>query len=100
MPKVAVRTHAGVQFVWYACPGCKHLHGVPADRWNWNGSEESPTLSPSVRHYYHHPTTRVETTTCHYHLRNGKIEFCNDCQHDLKGQTVELLEPTDVPDDS
>lgn len=99
MPKVAVRTHAGVKYVWYACPGCKHLHGVPAERWLWNGDVEFPTLSPSVRHYY---TTHEgnERTTCHYHVVNGVIQFCGDCGHDLKGQSVELNEPTNVPEDS
>lgn len=100
MNKVAVRTHQGVQHVWYHCPGCKHAHGVPAERWHWNGNEESPTLSPSVRHYIPAGENRAEETICHYHVREGKIEYCGDCQHSLSGQTVEMVEPTNVPDNS
>ncbi len=98
--KVAVRTHGGVQYVWYHCPGCKHNHGVPSERWHWNGSVDVPTLSPSVRHFIPAGDNRAEQTTCHYHVRDGRIEFCSDCEHDLRGQTHELNEPVDVPDNS
>ena len=103
MNKVAVRTHGGEQWVWYYCPGCKELHGVPAKRWNWNGDLELPTLHPSVRHYHVQPDTNQQITHCHYHVKGGVIEFCDDCPHELKGQKVELQEPTaqaSVPDDS
>jgi ribosomal protein L34E len=100
MPKVAVRQHGKDQYVWYYCPGCKQLHGVPSERWHWNGDVESPTLTPSVRHYIPAVEGRVEKTTCHYHVVAGKIEFCADCEHELKGQKVELQEPMNVPDNS
>lgn len=76
------------------CPGCKHLHSVPPDRWNWNKSIETPTLSPSVRHYYTHPD-KGDITTCHYFVQEGRIQFCGDCPHLLSGQTVDLPEITD-----
>jgi len=61
---------------WYCCPcGCKsigpltvgrgvkpNVEGVPT--WNWNGSLEKPTLSPSVHHVGH----------WHGWLRNGVWE--------------------------
>ena len=77
-------------YVRYHCPGCKYDHAVPAERWNWNKDLDKPTLHPSVRHYYTNPKSGVETTTCHYHVKDGNIEYCGDCQHDLKGQTVPL----------
>ena len=101
--KVAVRVHKGVKYVWYHCPGCQRLHGVPAERWHWNGSEESPTLDPSVRHYTPEDKeqNRPEVTHCHYHIRKGVIEFCGDCKdHSLSGQNIELQTPMDVPDNS
>lgn len=98
--KVAVRIHQGVKHVWYHCPGCKHLHGVPAERWHWNGSEDSPTLSPSVRHFTPAGEHGPEVTHCHYFVRDGRIEFCGDCKHEFAGKTVELQEPTNVPDNS
>lgn len=47
-------------------------------------------LSFTLRCYYTHPETRAEVTTCHLHIKNGKIEFCGDCPHDRNGQTVDL----------
>ncbi len=95
--KFAVRTLSGAdgqkrKYVYYWCPGCGHAHSVPAERWHWNGSEESPTLEPSVRHFIMKPGTLAETTICHYHLRKGVIEYCGDCQHNLRGQNVPLQE--------
>lgn len=100
MSKVAVRTHDGVEHVWYYCPGCRHLHGVPAERWHWNRDTERPTLSPSVRHYFAASEHGPEKTVCHYFVREGRIEFCLDSVHALSGQTVDLIEPTGVPDNS
>jgi hypothetical protein len=94
MPKFDVSEHDGETYVRYTCPGCKHEHSVPAKRWNWNGDVNKPTLSPSVRHYITFPegTKRAgqQHTTCHYHIIAGRIEFCGDCEHELKGQKVEL----------
>ena len=100
MSKVAVRHHAGIKYVWYYCPGCKHNHGVPSERWHWDGDEELPTLSPSVRHFIPAMDGRPEQTTCHYFVRRGCIEYCGDCEHELRGKTVEMVEPIDVPEDS
>ena len=79
----------------YWCEGCGHCHCIPAQRWNFNGSLESPTLSPSVRHFYRHPETEAEITTCHYFLKNGVLEYCGDCQHEFKGTNRKLI---DIPD--
>ena len=100
MPLVTVRNHQGVKYVWYYCPGCRHNHGVPAERWHWNGNEQLPTLSPSVRHYIPAGENRPEQTTCHYFVRDGKIEYCGDCPHEHSGKTVDMREPVDVPDNS
>jgi len=67
------------------CPGCGCAHCInfvndirPA--WSWNGDAEKPTLHPSV--------LSTGQKRCHCFVRDGKIEFLNDCTHDLKGQTV------------
>lgn len=88
--RALVEEHDGEQYLIYHCPGCKHNHSVPAVRWNWNGNLEKPTLSPSVRHFIPAGEHGPEQTICHYHLRNGVLEFCNDCQHELKGQKIPL----------
>ena len=91
MAKLYVENH-NVVWIRYPCPGCKHDHTVPAERWHWNGDVDKPTLSPSVRHYYHHPDDNREITICHYRIKNGVIEFCDDCQHKLRGQSVPMVE--------
>jgi hypothetical protein len=99
--KLAVRKHQDVTYIYYWCSGCKHAHSVPTERWNWNGSTELPTLSPSVRHFvpagtYGDGVQRPEQTLCHYFLRDGIIEYCSDCPHEFNGQKVALQE---IPDD-
>lgn len=84
------------------CPGCKNVHGIrvsgPGPNWAFNQNMESPTFNPSVLISYDDDEdengnplpTRVRRTECHYFIRAGKIEFCSDSAHELKGQTVDL----------
>lgn len=60
--------------------------------WGWNGSMESPTLTPSVLVYPHKGTPGVfnDQPRCHTFVRDGKIEFLADCEHALAGQTVPI----------
>jgi len=90
------------------CSGCGGPHSIFVEqphpstkaRWAFDGDQTSPTFSPSIRCY----TTRgkwvgtswipegPEITTCHYFIRRGRIEFCGDSLHALRGKTVDLLE--------
>lgn len=79
----------------YWCEGCKHAHCIPAKQWDFTGNLEAPTLSPSVRHFWTHPETKKQHTTCHYHLKNGVLEYCGDCEHEFKGTSRKLV---DIPD--
>ncbi len=66
--------------------------------WTWNGDLEHPTLSPSVLvtwDEYENGDAPPTPKRCHSFVRNGQIEFLNDCTHALAGQTVELPELTD-----
>lgn len=92
MPKIVVESTPEGDYVRYRCPGCKHDHMVPAKRWNFNEDLESPTLSPSVRHFIPAGENRSEKTICHYFIKNGNIEYCGDCEHDLRGQKIPLPE--------
>lgn len=96
MAKVLTKIHDGETLVRYHCPGCKHDHWVPAKQWNWNGDKNKPSLHPSVRHFITFPegTKRAgqQQTLCHYHVKNGQIKYCGDCEHELKGKTVDLPE--------
>jgi hypothetical protein len=76
------------------CPGCEGGHAVPVTGhrsgrgWGWNGSLESPTLTPSVLVNVGraNPTAHL----CHVFITNGKIQFLGDCTHALANQTVEI----------
>lgn len=74
------------------CPGCKCIHPVRVRRlpgeekapcWQWNGSVEKPTVSPSLLVFETEYGPR-----CHSFIRDGVIEFCADSGHELKGQNV------------
>lgn len=65
------------------CPGCKCGHMFHSG-WNISGSGKNVTVSPSILIDKDRPERR-----CHLFIRNGKIQFCGDCHHDLKGQTVD-----------
>lgn len=69
----------------FQCPGCKYGHHVTTPRWTWNGSLEAPTFTPSILVNGNTPSAR-----CHSFVKDGKIQFLNDCFHELKGQTVDL----------
>lgn len=71
------------------------------DCWTWNGDVEKPTLRPSV-------LTRGTTLpkegedpadktnwkpfVCHSWVTDGKAQFLDDCSHELRSQTVDLLD--------
>lgn len=80
----------------YWCPGCKYAHSIPVPRWSFNGDHTNPTFAPSVRHFTRHPETGAERTLCHYHVQCGKIQYCGDCEHELNGQVVDMV---DIPAD-
>ncbi len=87
----------------FQCPGCDESHMIPVGHtieyrrrlkelnhstveWGWNGSLEAPTFTPSL--LVRSPTLGV----CHSFIRDGKIQFLDDCTHRLKGQTVDLAD--------
>lgn len=109
---VCAKADDGSLLFW--CPGCQMHHGPVVERtekrpsgplWNWNGSLESPTLSPSILVRGDIPFTEEEVDKvlsgetvehrpfcCHSYVRNGQIEFLSDCTHKLAGQTVAMEE--------
>jgi hypothetical protein len=85
----------------FTCPGCGYDHpfyivpqsrenrpdGTPAPLWQWNGSMDKPTFTPSLLCNKDFPESR-----CHLFMTDGKIQFLNDCFHSLAGRTVEIPE--------
>ncbi len=72
--------------VFYWCPGCKTEHQIVTPRWSYNGNPEKPTFSPSILVIY----DDTRTKTCHHFVRDGQIQYLNDCFHDLKDRTVPM----------
>lgn len=100
----------------FMCPGCNEVHSIRCNTdvgvvWSWNGSYESPTFNPSIlvkgskltdkgskdleewmKNGFPKQNERFDSveTICHSFVTDGKIQFLDDCTHNLKGQTVEL----------
>lgn len=79
----------------FHCPGCGYDHGLwirqclegGNPQWSFNGDVDKPTFSPSLLVYV--DDTRKESQ-CHSFIRDGMIQFLDDCKHELAGQTVEI----------
>lgn len=84
------------------CPACEEMHAFALDgknasgaQWTWNGNVEAPSFSPSMLikinppgHPHYQP--QATSSVCHYILTAGVINFCGDCTHAMKGQSVSL----------
>lgn len=102
------------------CPGCRERHMVTTPRWTFSGTEERPTIRPSIlvtsghytprfkkgdacwcTFYRDHPqedpgSLRFRCERCHSFVTDGNIKFLDDSTHALSGKTVEL---PDLDDD-
>lgn len=92
----------GDQQALFECPGCKMAHAPYIKRqarkpWGFNNDLVKPTFTPSILvRRPANPNASEEfkeyrkELRCHSFVREGKIQFLNDCTHELKGQTVAL----------
>lgn len=83
----AVNDQAG-HVIW--CQGCEGYHIIPPT-WQFNGDLEKPTFTPSLLIRYEYGEERKQVV-CHSLIRDGRIQFLDDCTHALAGQTVDLEE--------
>lgn len=60
--------------------------------WTWNGDTEKPTLRPSVLTQGHTSASEGKAIRCHTWVTDGQAQFLGDCSHELRGQTVDMLE--------
>lgn len=81
----------------FNCLGCKCDHFVNTNPefgtcWEWNGSLEKPTVSPSILVGANLAILdgSYKVKRCHSFIRDGKIQYLNDCDHELAGKTIEL----------
>ena len=115
MKLIEHKFRSGTRSMLFECPGCEMLHsanvaGTGHPVWTWNGSMDKPTFSPSILVRFDHwtpPATTPEvcakiksgeivqtrvSRVCHSFVRDGKIQFLEDCTHALAGKIVELPE--------
>lgn len=73
----------------FICPGCNQRHAISEAIHSFNGDFDKPTFRPSVLVTWGklQPDWR-----CHSNVKDGMIQFLNDCSHELKGKTVPLPE--------
>lgn len=81
--------------LWY-CPGCECDHGVPVIGgrvWAWNKSTNCPTLSTSILVYAHDISPPFKPQPrCHCFMKEGQLQFLDDCGHKLAGKTVPMVD--------
>lgn len=109
MKVIEVSNQPGM-FVFH-CPGCECDHHINTNpeyggAWEFNRDLEKPTANPSllVRWVKYEtdenkkpiPETRKDVV-CHILIREGKIQFLNDCTHDLANQTVDIPDYDKTP---
>lgn len=70
----------------FHCPGCGYAHAFD-QRWTFNGDVVKPTFTPSL---LVNGSRQKMGKRCHSFVRDGKIQFLQDCDHALAGQTVDL----------
>ena len=76
----------------FKCPGCKGLHYFTTSKgvdnsWVWNGDVNKPTVQPSIITNKDNPKKR-----CHLYINDGSISYLEDCHHELKGETVSMID--------
>lgn len=97
------------------CPGCGEMHMIltakeDSPRWDFNGDNNNPTFTPSVRitgkqtivkdgkwtgEWAKDANGVILDRCCHYFITNGQIIYCPDSTHALAGQIVNL---PDIPE--
>lgn len=75
-----------VQRYMFHCPGCGYGHVFDEKRWHFNNDLVKPTITPS----YLTGQDNFTKMRCHSFIKDGKIQFLDDCFHSLRGQTVDL----------
>jgi hypothetical protein len=74
----------------FICPGCNSVHAFD-DRWEFNNDFDKPTISPSFLQKGF-LSSKYPDGICHSYIKEGRIQYLNDCSHELKGQTVEMVD--------
>lgn len=99
--RAVLMSYADKQRLAFRCPGCEAQHVCSVNgvgTWEWNGSLDRLTLTPSVNVTYNGDDagqvrddgSKAPPAVCHSFVTNGRIRFLSDCTHALAGQTVDI----------
>ena len=67
------------------------MGGPGRKAWGYNGSLDRPTFTPSILVFeVKREDGSLFSPRCHSYVIDGRIQFLGDCDHPLKGQTVDL----------
>ena len=85
----------------FYCPGCKTTHTISVGQksywktvWGFNGDYDKPTFTPSLLVTMDFPDGQRR---CHSFIRDGKIQYLDDCTHELRNQTVDIPDMANLP---
>jgi len=85
-----VYTQAKEHYGWSIyCSGCKRSHEIDK-RWSFNGDYVKPTFRASLLCKWDMSKHGLPNKVCHSFITDGKIQYLDDCTHELKGTTVDL----------
>lgn len=94
--KTVIETQTGWMIRCQACQWHEFPKiGQSSANWSFNGDMERPTFSPSMNQMTNSPDSKYynpecESSRCHFILREGIIQYCDDCTHELRGQSLPL----------
>lgn len=69
-------------------PGDKS-HILFDERWTFNGDFQKPTFTPSMLVNANSPQLGKRS---HFFVTDGKIQYLSDCDHELAGQTIDMVD--------
>lgn len=74
---------------YFKCPGCHYIHSFNST-WEYNNDPEKPTVAPSLLINGNSQYNNPAVPRCHSFIKDGQIQFLEDCSHDLAGETIEI----------
>lgn len=75
----------------FRCPACNCTHivyikGSYVPHWNWNGSMDKPSFSPSIRER----GFGDNVDQCHFFIADGKIRYLPDSTHEFGDKIFDM----------
>ena len=61
-------------------------------RWTFNGDMDKPTFRPSMLMTYPTENKELGLVGDHFFVTDGKIQYLNDCHHEMAGKTVDMID--------